>query len=93
MFSPGGARVCTQVKKKPFIDKAEAAHFHLVHRSQRDPKSADPEASARVLTPAAVSGNLKKGSSQLGSVSSSRAWAAEQAAHPHEASARRHASR
>ena len=40
--------------KKSFIDRnAEGvAHFHLVHRSQRDPRSADPEAPQRVLAPA-----------------------------------------
>ena len=65
--------------KKPFIDKnAEGtAHFHLVHRSQRDPKAADPEAPQRVLIP----GELKKngrGTSERGSQVSSRAWLEEQ---------------
>ena len=46
-----------QPKKQPFIDKATAAHFHLVHRSQRDPKSADPNAPQRVLAPLPETGN------------------------------------
>ncbi|RKP06241.1 Low temperature viability protein-domain-containing protein [Thamnocephalis sphaerospora] len=36
-------------KKKNFIDKKNARHFHLVHRSQRDPLIADAEASERVF--------------------------------------------
>ncbi|CAK4085017.1 unnamed protein product [Aphanomyces euteiches] len=36
-------------KKKSFINKKEAQHFHVVHRSQRDPKINDPEASKYVL--------------------------------------------
>ncbi|RKP23076.1 Low temperature viability protein [Syncephalis pseudoplumigaleata] len=35
--------------KKKFIDKKAARHFHLVHRSQRDPLIADAEASDRVF--------------------------------------------
>ncbi|KAG3106942.1 hypothetical protein PI125_g13067 [Phytophthora idaei] len=33
------------VRKKQFINKKTAQHFHVVHRSQRDPKANDPEAS------------------------------------------------
>ena len=44
-------------QKKPFIDPANAAHFHLVHRSQRDPRAADPEAPQRVLAPLPETGN------------------------------------
>ncbi|TMW58941.1 hypothetical protein Poli38472_007086 [Pythium oligandrum] len=36
-------------KKKPFINKKTAQHFHVVHRSQRDPKANDPDASKYVL--------------------------------------------
>ena len=62
--------------KKPFIDKhAEGtAHFHLVHRSQRDPKAADPEAPQRVLIPGEL--GQRKGTSQIDSIASSRAWLA-----------------
>jgi Low temperature viability protein len=35
--------------KKQFIDRKNAKHFHLVHRSQRDPLIADDEASQRVF--------------------------------------------
>ncbi|KAF9933798.1 hypothetical protein FBU30_004396 [Linnemannia zychae] len=35
--------------KKPFIDRKNARHFHLVHRSQRDPLSRDESAPQRVL--------------------------------------------
>ncbi|KAI8058918.1 Low temperature viability protein-domain-containing protein [Gilbertella persicaria] len=35
--------------KKPFIDKKSAKHFHVVHRSQKDPLINDTEASDRVL--------------------------------------------
>ncbi|KAG0257731.1 hypothetical protein DFQ27_004958 [Actinomortierella ambigua] len=36
-------------KKKQFIDRKNARHFHLVHRSQRDPLSRDESAPQRVL--------------------------------------------
>ncbi|KAF0719115.1 Aste57867_1270 [Aphanomyces stellatus] len=36
-------------KKKAFINKKEAQHFHVVHRSQRDPLINDPNASKFVL--------------------------------------------
>ncbi|OQR80849.1 hypothetical protein ACHHYP_17111 [Achlya hypogyna] len=36
-------------KKKAFINKKEAQHFHVVHRSQRDPLINDPTASKFVL--------------------------------------------
>ncbi|KAG2762510.1 hypothetical protein Pcac1_g25744 [Phytophthora cactorum] len=39
----------TMVRKKQFINKKTAQHFHVVHRSQRDPKANDPEASKYVL--------------------------------------------
>lgn len=35
--------------KKPFIDRKQAKHYHVVHRSQRDPLIHDAEASDRVL--------------------------------------------
>ncbi|KAI8078762.1 Low temperature viability protein-domain-containing protein [Halteromyces radiatus] len=35
--------------KKSFIDRKTAKHFHVVHRSQKDPLINDSEASARVL--------------------------------------------
>ncbi|XP_065055701.1 protein LTV1 homolog [Rhopilema esculentum] len=38
--------------KKPFIDKKRSVRFHLVHRDQRDPLQADPDASEFVLHPA-----------------------------------------
>jgi len=63
-------------KKKAFIeDRASAAHFHLVHRSQRDPLAAT--ASQHVLTPAEISANLGRATSERAS-QSTRAWAAEQ---------------
>ena len=67
-----------QEREKPFIDKhAEGtAHFHLVHRSQRDPKAADPEAPQRVLIPGEL--GQRKGTSQIDSMASSRAWLEEQ---------------
>ena len=36
-------------KSKPFIDRKSAKHFHLVHRSLRDPLSYEVESSERVL--------------------------------------------
>ncbi|KAF4317161.1 hypothetical protein JM18_002610 [Phytophthora kernoviae] len=36
-------------RKKQFINKKTAQHYHVVHRSQRDPKANDPEASKYVL--------------------------------------------
>ncbi|XP_066467363.1 protein LTV1 homolog [Tiliqua scincoides] len=39
-------------RKKPFIEKKKAVTFHLVHRSQRDPLTADDTAPQRVLLPA-----------------------------------------
>ncbi|TDH74240.1 hypothetical protein CCR75_006694 [Bremia lactucae] len=39
----------TQGRKKQFIDKKTAQHYHVVHRSQRDPKANDPDASKFVL--------------------------------------------
>ena len=64
-------------KKKAFIDKASesTAHFHVVHRSQRDPRAADPDAPQRVLLPAAI--GQRKGTSDRGS-QSTRAWLSEQ---------------
>ncbi|KAI8885729.1 Low temperature viability protein [Backusella circina FSU 941] len=35
--------------KKPFIDKKSAKHYHVVHRSQKDPLINDAEAPDRVL--------------------------------------------
>lgn len=60
-------------KKKRFIDRSEGTHFHLVHRSQRDPKVADPEAPQRVLKP--LEG--RRGASEKAS-QSTRAWLEEQ---------------
>ncbi|XP_053146515.1 protein LTV1 homolog isoform X1 [Hemicordylus capensis] len=39
-------------RKKPFIEKKKAVTFHLVHRSQKDPLTADDTAPQRVLLPA-----------------------------------------
>ncbi|CAG8668871.1 12426_t:CDS:2, partial [Ambispora gerdemannii] len=38
-----------QMGKKPFIDRKNAKHYQLVHRSQRDPLINDTDASSRVL--------------------------------------------
>jgi len=38
-------------KKKPFIDKNRSVTFRLVHRSQKDPFIANPEAGEHVLAP------------------------------------------
>jgi protein LTV1 len=35
--------------KKPFIDKKSAQHYHVLHRSQKDPLINDTEAPDRVL--------------------------------------------
>lgn len=35
--------------KKPFLDKKSAKHYHVVHRSQKDPLINDSEAPSRVL--------------------------------------------
>lgn len=43
-----------QGRKKQFINKKTAQHFHVVHRSQRDPKANDPEASKFVLLSSTV---------------------------------------
>ena len=66
-----------QGKKKQFIDKNSdsTAHFHVVHRSQRDPRAADPDAPQRVLLPAET--GQRKGASQAAS-QSTRAWLEEQ---------------
>lgn len=45
--------------KKPFIDKKAAKHFHVVHRSQKDPLINDTEAPDRVLQEV-LPGNLMK---------------------------------
>ncbi|KAI8347480.1 hypothetical protein B0O80DRAFT_502601 [Mortierella sp. GBAus27b] len=48
--------------KKQFIDRKNARHFHLVHRSQRDPLSRDESAPQRVLkevVPANLVGKVK----------------------------------
>ncbi|KAK3827862.1 MAG: Low temperature viability protein [Benniella sp.] len=48
--------------KKQFIDRKNARHFHLVHRSQRDPLSRDESAPQRVLKeviPANLVGKVK----------------------------------
>ena len=55
--SPGDVPTASGMVKKKFIDPATAAHFHLVHRSQRDPKAADPEAPQRVLAALPETGN------------------------------------
>ena len=66
-----------QGKKKQFIDRSadSTAHFHVVHRSQRDPKAADADAPQRVLAPAEI--GQRKGASERGS-QSTRAWLEEQ---------------
>ncbi|XP_048345291.1 protein LTV1 homolog [Sphaerodactylus townsendi] len=38
-------------RKKPFIEKKNAVTFHLVHRSQKDPLTADETAPQRILLP------------------------------------------
>ncbi|KAJ9060794.1 Protein ltv1 [Entomophthora muscae] len=45
--------------KKQFINKKDAQHFTVVHRSQHDPLVADGEASKLVLLPVLPSANLK----------------------------------
>ncbi|KAI7868456.1 hypothetical protein BDF14DRAFT_553220 [Spinellus fusiger] len=45
--------------KKTFIDRKTAKHFHVVHRSQRDPLINDTDASELVLQEV-VPGNIKK---------------------------------
>lgn len=35
--------------KKPFLDKKASKHYHVVHRSQKDPLINDSEAPDRVL--------------------------------------------
>ncbi|KAI8146197.1 Low temperature viability protein-domain-containing protein [Fennellomyces sp. T-0311] len=49
--------------RKPFIDRKEAKHYHVVHRSQRDPLINDAEASDRVLKEV-IPSNLAKHKSQ-----------------------------
>jgi len=66
-----------QGKKKPFIDRSSAAHFHLVHRSQRDPLAADGSKPQRVLVPGEVSANQGRAAWERAS-QSTRAWASEQ---------------
>lgn len=41
--------LCSPMGKKPFIDRKQAKHYHVVHRSQRDPLIHDADASDRVL--------------------------------------------
>ncbi|ORY96516.1 Low temperature viability protein-domain-containing protein [Syncephalastrum racemosum] len=45
--------------KKPFIDRKEAKHYHVVHRSQRDPLINDNDAGERVLKEY-IPGNVQK---------------------------------
>ncbi|KAI9486662.1 MAG: Low temperature viability protein-domain-containing protein [Benjaminiella poitrasii] len=45
--------------KKPFIDRKSAKHYHVVHRSQKDPLINDTEASDRVLQEVVPSNQLK----------------------------------
>ncbi|KAI8973511.1 Low temperature viability protein-domain-containing protein [Mycotypha africana] len=45
--------------KKPFIDKKNAKHFHVVHRSQKDPLINDSEAPDRVLQEVLPANQLK----------------------------------
>ncbi|KAI9188736.1 Protein ltv1 [Blastocladiella emersonii ATCC 22665] len=47
-------------KKKPFINKREARHYQVVHRSQRDAAIHSEEASPYVLKPVLASPNLNK---------------------------------
>ncbi|KAI9491699.1 Low temperature viability protein-domain-containing protein [Zychaea mexicana] len=49
--------------RKPFIDRKEAKHYHVVHRSQRDPLINDTEASDRVLKEV-IPSNLAKHKTQ-----------------------------
>ncbi|KOO25831.1 glutathione peroxidase, partial [Chrysochromulina tobinii] len=64
-------------KKKQFIDRTaeSTAHFQIVHRSQRDPLAADPDAPQRVLLPTEI--GQRKGTSDRAS-QSTRAWLEEQ---------------
>ena len=75
--SPSCLSSCAQGKKKQFIDRAaeSTAHFQIVHRSQRDPLAADPDAPQRVLLPAEI--GQRKGTSDRAS-QSTRAWLEEQ---------------
>lgn len=50
--------------KKPFIDRKEAKHYHVVHRSQRDPLINDSDAGERVLREY-IPGNVQKVPSNL----------------------------
>ncbi|KAI7901719.1 Low temperature viability protein-domain-containing protein [Cokeromyces recurvatus] len=45
--------------KKPFINRKTAKHYHVVHRSQKDPLINDSEASDRVLQEVLPSNQLK----------------------------------
>ncbi|CAO3693312.1 unnamed protein product [Rhizopus stolonifer] len=45
--------------KKPFLDKKSAKHFHVVHRSQKDPLINDSDAPDRVLQEVLPSNQLK----------------------------------
>jgi protein LTV1 len=53
------------VKKKAFINKREATHFQVVHRSQRDPEYYNDEATPYVLKPMVPSKNMLKGNHDL----------------------------
>ncbi|KAL7748908.1 Protein ltv1 [Sorochytrium milnesiophthora] len=46
--------------KKQFIDRKQARHYQVVHRSQRDPLISQEDASQYVLKPVPPSGNLRK---------------------------------
>ncbi|XP_077207003.1 protein LTV1 homolog [Paroedura picta] len=47
-------------RKKPFIEKKKAVKFHLVHRSQKDPLTADETAPQRILLPAQKGNDEKR---------------------------------
>ncbi|XP_015277472.1 PREDICTED: protein LTV1 homolog [Gekko japonicus] len=47
-------------RKKPFIEKKKAVTFHLVHRSQKDPLTADETAPQRILLPAQKGNDEKR---------------------------------
>ena len=72
----------TPKAKRSFIDRKEAVHFSLVHRSQRDASVVDPETSAHVLKPVDASRNLlRKGKVSVGSGSLAVAASAAQDAY------------
>ena len=56
-------------KGKDIFRNPSAVHFQLVHRSLRDPESANPDASQQVLKVVERENERKAGSSKAGQVS------------------------